>query len=74
MEQEKIAYEVATKYFEGKIDFGTATTVDIKDGYITLITDDPIFKNNFSDEYKTKLNNEYLRIKNGELILESPEI
>ena len=74
MEQEKIAYEVATKYFEGKIDFGTATTVDIKDGYITLITDDPIFKNNFSDEYKTKLINEYLRIKNGELILESPEI
>ena len=47
MEQEKMAYEVATKYFEGKIEFGTATTVDIKDGYVTLITDDPIFENNF---------------------------
>lgn len=74
MEQEKMAYEVATKYFEGKIEFGTATTVDIKDGYVTLITDDPIFENNFSDEYKSKLIDEYLKIKNGELVLEAPEI
>ena len=74
MEQEKMAYEVAIKYFEGKIEFGTATTVDIKDGYVTLITDDPIFENNFSDEYKSKLIDEYLKIKNGELVLEAPEI
>ena len=74
MEQEKMAYEVATKYFEGKIEFGTATTVDIKDGYVNLITDDPIFENNFSDEYKSKLIDEYLKIKNGELVLEAPEI
>lgn len=74
MEQEKMAYEVATKYFENKIEFGSATTVDIKDGYVTLITDDPIFENNFSEEYKSKLIDEYMKIKNGVLVLESPEI
>lgn len=74
MEQEKMAYEVATKYFEGKIDFGTASTVDIKDGYITLITDDDNFKNYFSDSYKENLIDEYNKIKEGIIILESPEV
>jgi simple sugar transport system substrate-binding protein len=74
MEQEKMAYEVATKYFEGKIEFGTATTVDIKDGYITLITDDANFENHFSESYKNNLKDEYNKIKEGVIILESPEV
>ncbi len=74
MEQEKMAYEVATKYFERKIDFGSAITVDIKDGYITLITDDANFENYFSDSYKENLKNEYNKIKEGVIILESPEV
>ena len=74
MEQEKMAYEVATKYFEGKIEFGTATTVDIKDGYITLITDDANFENHFSESYKENLKDEYNKIKEGVIILESPEV
>ena len=49
-------------YMASKFD---ATTVDIKDGYVTLITDDPIFESNFSDEYKSKLIDEYMKIKNG---------
>ncbi len=73
MEQEKLAYEVATKYFEGEIEFGSATTVDIEDGYITLVTDDKNFENNFSEDYKEKLLNEYSKIKEKILILDSPE-
>jgi len=45
MEQKKLAIEILEDALAGRITYGTADTLGIKDGYLNFITDDPGYQN-----------------------------
>ena len=68
-----MSYEMMTKYLDKSIKFGTAETVGIKEGYISFIEDDPLYISSVPDEVRAVTSKEYALIKNGELLLPSPQ-
>ncbi len=73
MAQDKMSYEMMTKYLDKSIKFGTAETVGIKEGYISFIEDDSLYISSVPDEVRAVTSKEYALIKNGELLLPSPQ-
>lgn len=58
------------KYLEGKIEWGSAKTFGVADGFISFLQDAPGTKNpHISDETRNKMNALVQKIKDGELIL-----
>ncbi|MCR4939546.1 MAG: BMP family ABC transporter substrate-binding protein [Treponemataceae bacterium] len=72
MAQDKMSYEMTTRYLEKTIKFGTSETVGIKEGYISFIEDDPVYISSVPESVRGEIAKEYALIKSGELLLPSP--
>lgn len=70
--QKKLANEVICEYLEGKTEFGTASTVGIKDGYVSFIQDDPLYIQYVDESIRKKITQKYEEIKSGVLSLPTP--
>ena len=53
--QEKLAQELTNNYLSGKIEWGCADSVGLKDGYIEFIQDDPIYQDTVPEHVRTKM-------------------
>lgn len=71
---DKAAYDWTKQAFEGTLEWGTATTVGVKDGYIDLITNNSQYKKIIPKEAQSKLAELLQRMKSGELVLEMPKL
>ena len=69
MEQKKTAYEQTLAYLENKLEFGTAKTLGIKDGYVDFVLDDPAFIESVPENIRTALQEAYDSIRSGALVL-----
>ena len=69
MEQKKTAYEQTLAYLENKLEFGTAKTLGIKDGYVDFVLDDPAFIEYVPENIRTALQEAYDSIRSGALVL-----
>ncbi|MCQ2982866.1 MAG: BMP family ABC transporter substrate-binding protein [Treponemataceae bacterium] len=67
--QETMAAEITTAYLNGTVAFGTARNVGIKDGYVAMVRDNPLFAQSNSAEIQAALNAEYQKIIDGTLVL-----
>ena len=69
LEQKKLAKEMVSAYLDGKLEFGKAKTVGIKDGYITFVKDDSVFLANVPKVFVDQLTAVEKDIKDGKLVL-----
>ena len=69
LEQKKLAKEMVSAYLEDKLEFGSAKTVGIKDGYITFVKDDPVYRQNIPAAFIDQLSAVEKDIKDGKLKL-----
>lgn len=72
MEQKRMAQEVTADYLSGKIDFGSARTVGIRDGYVDFVQDDPAYIDTVPPAIRERMSALVDSIKNGSLVLPSP--
>jgi simple sugar transport system substrate-binding protein len=56
MEQKKLVKEILADELAGKINYGGAKTVGVKEGYIDFIFDDPGYRDHVPAEIQTKFN------------------
>lgn len=67
--QQKMAYEQTKLYLSGGLQFGTAETVGMKEGYIDYVGDDSVCIEHVPEEMRTKMLNLANDIKSGKLSL-----
>lgn len=72
MEQSVLAKEATLSYLNNDIDFGKARILGIEDGYVNLVTEDPLFKKTLDVQFQNNLINVFDKIKSKEIILTSP--
>ena len=56
MEQKKLVKEILSDFISGKLEFGTAQIVGVKEGYINFIDDDPAYTDSVPLEIQKKFN------------------
>ena len=74
LEQDRLVYEVMKDAIQGKVEFGTASIYHARDGYVDFIDDDPLYTDNVPKGIQDDLKVVVDQIRNGELILEVPEL
>lgn len=67
--QDKAAHVLLKAAVEGKLEFGTAKTVGVKDGYVDYLIDSPAFKALVSPQSQTEFAAVLAKIRSGELNL-----
>jgi len=67
MEQKKLVMEVLKDALEGKIQYGKAQTVGVKEGYLGFIFDDPAYRNNLPVDIREKFEKFYNDLKEGNI-------
>lgn len=60
--QEKLSKEMALKYFDDKIEWGTFAELGMKDGYVKLVDDDPLYLQTVPEEIRKKVDEEISKI------------
>ncbi|MDR3355759.1 MAG: BMP family ABC transporter substrate-binding protein [Spirochaetaceae bacterium] len=69
--QDRAAYSRTKLFLEGKLSFGEAEVVGIRDAYVDFIEDDPLYAAAVSDSVRKKQHEMLSRLRSGELILEN---
>lgn len=69
MAQEQLAYEKTLEYIRGTLQTGQPTTLGIRDGYISLETDDPLYIQTVPAPIREKMESLLESIRNGTLSL-----
>jgi simple sugar transport system substrate-binding protein len=67
MEQKKLVMEILKDALEGKILYGTAQTVGVKEGYLGFIFDDPAYRNNLPEDIREKFEKFYGDLREGKI-------
>lgn len=67
--QHKMAEEMTRRFLEGKIEWGTAGTVGIKEGFVDFVQDDPLYAQNVPEDARQKMAALIESIKTGALTL-----
>ena len=67
--QHSMAEEMTRRFLEDKIEWGTAETVGIKEGFVDFVQDDPIYMQNIPEDVRQKMAALIERIKTGALTL-----
>jgi len=67
MEQKKLVTEILKDALEGKIQYGIAQTVGVKEGYLGFIFDDPAYKNNLPAAIREKFEKFYNDLREGKI-------
>ncbi len=68
--QNLMAKQMTLQFLEGKIQWGTAKTVGVKEGFIEFVQDDPIYLQNVPESVQKKMANIVNQLKTGILVLE----
>lgn len=69
--QDKAAYDKVKLFLEGKLPFGTAELVGVRDGYVDFIEDDPLYIAAVSENIRKRQHDLLERLRSGALILEN---
>jgi len=56
----------------GTLSYGTARKLDVRDGYIEFITDDPLFRENVPEELQEKMDQVMARFRSGDISFAMP--
>jgi simple sugar transport system substrate-binding protein len=67
--QDKAAYNKTKLFLEGKLPFGNAELVGVRDGYVDFIEDDPLYTAAVSAAVREKQREMLTRLRSGSLIL-----
>lgn len=60
--QEKLAKEMTLKFLKDEIKWGTFTELGMKDGYVKLVDDDPLYIETVPEDIRKKVNEEIKKI------------
>ncbi|HWR10293.1 MAG TPA: BMP family ABC transporter substrate-binding protein [Rectinemataceae bacterium] len=74
LRQEKLAYTKLKEAVEGKLAFGKADIVGIKEGYIEMLSANPSYLNGVPKAVQAKVADAIARIKNGTLSFKVPQL
>ncbi len=74
LNQEKLAYTKLKAAFEGKLAFGTAEVVGMKEGYIEFLDRDPSYRETVPAAIRAKLDAAIASIKSGKLSFAVPSL
>jgi len=69
MAQERLAYEKTLAFLHGTLSTGRPTTLGIKDGYVSFVTDDPLYLSTVPESIREKMSALLISIENGDLSL-----
>ena len=67
--QHKMAEEMTLRYLNSEIEWGAASTVGIKEGFVDFVQDDPLYIQNVPDDVRKKIGEVIESIKDGSLSL-----
>lgn len=67
--QHKMAEEMTLRYLNSEIEWGTASTVGIKEGFVDFVQDDPLYIQNVSEDVRKKMSEVIESIKDGRFSL-----
>lgn len=74
LHQSQLVYEVVVDAINGKVEYGTGTKLNTRDGYIEFVTDDPNYINTVPADLREKLQTVIDSIVSGSLVLKVPEL
>lgn len=74
VEQQRAAYEKTLAAIDGNIAFGEALVVDVADGYVTFIVDDPLYVQHVPVSLREAQSNAIRRIADGRMRLVMPRL
>lgn len=57
------------RYLNSEIEWGTSTTVGVKEGFVDFVQDDPLYIQNVPEDVRQKMNGIIESIKDGRLSL-----
>lgn len=72
--QTKLVHEAVNAAIKGQIQYGKATTVDTRAGYVDFINDDPLYLQHVPADIRAEMDKMIARIKSGQLVLEIPKL
>ncbi|MDR2897664.1 MAG: BMP family ABC transporter substrate-binding protein [Spirochaetaceae bacterium] len=72
--QDRLAEKVLTDFLGGDMQFGTANTFGMAEGYVDLITDDPLYIDTVPEDIRVKMAALAEDIRSGKLSLPSPTL
>lgn len=67
--QHKMAEEMTLRYLNSEIEWGTSTTVGVKEGFVDFVQDDPLYIQNVPEDVRQKMSGIIENIKDGKLSL-----
>ena len=67
MKQKEMALIAVSDYLNGKTEWGKATMVGIKEGFVDFVQDDPLYISTVPEEVRSTMSALVSKIKNGEL-------
>ncbi|MDR2941874.1 MAG: BMP family ABC transporter substrate-binding protein [Treponema sp.] len=67
MEQKKLVKEILEDALEGRIEYGIAQTVGVKEGYLGFIFDDPAYQKNMPVDIREKFEKFYNALSEGKI-------
>lgn len=68
--QHKMGEDMTARYLDGKIEWGTARTVGLADGFVDFVQDDPHYIQNVPEPIRQRMSEIIDQIKNGQLMPE----
>ncbi|WP_320130123.1 BMP family ABC transporter substrate-binding protein [uncultured Sphaerochaeta sp.] len=74
MEQKKLTKEILGDVLQGKVAYGTATTVGIQEGYIDFISADPAYTENLPQSIRTKFDAFMADFHAGKIVYTVPSL
>lgn len=74
LNQKRMAFEMTKDFLESKVVFGHAVTVGIKEGFVDFIEDDENYINTVSEDIRDKMSTLMKDLKDGKILLPSPEL
>ncbi|MDC7124470.1 MAG: BMP family ABC transporter substrate-binding protein [Spirochaetales bacterium] len=72
--QNRLVYEVITKAIENTLEYGKGQKLNVSDGYVGFVTEDPDYISTVPEEIRIKQKALFESIKSGETVLQTPEL
>ncbi len=73
LRQDRAVYEKVVLYLQGKLPFGKAELVGVRDGYVDFVDDDPLYLQAVPAAVRESMGNLLARLRKGELIIPERE-
>ncbi|MHC1691942.1 MAG: BMP family ABC transporter substrate-binding protein [Sphaerochaetaceae bacterium] len=74
MEQKKLCKEILGEVLSGRVEYGKATTVGAKEGYLGFLSDDPAYKQNLPEDIRARFDVFMDDIRSGKIAYTVPAL